>query len=202
MNTHSVKTTHGTEITNPPIARLLFDDTRFSVVWLVVRVLLGLTWLQASLHKLGDAGWMQTGDVLKGFWTRAVIIPNAPAQPAIAFDWYRSFIQGMLDSGSYVWFAKLVAFGELFIGLGMIFGCFVGIAAFFGGLLNWTFIMAGTASTNPVLMVAAIALMMAWKTAGWYGIDRFLLPRLGTPWRAGRTAAPPINAVLPAPHGA
>lgn len=202
MNTHTVKTTQGTEITNPPIARLLFDDTRFSGVWLVVRVLLGLAWLQAGLHKISEPGWMQTGDALKGFWAHAVAIPNAPAQSAIAFDWYRNFLQGMLDSGAYVWFAKLIVLGELFIGLGLIFGCFVGIAAFFGGLLNWTFIMAGAASTNPLLMVAAIALMMAWKTAGWYGIDRFLLPRLGTPWRSSRTTAPPINAVLPAPHSA
>ncbi len=101
MNTsiknHDVKTVQGTEITNPPIARFLFDDTRFSGVWLVVRVLLGLTWVEASLHKLSDPGWMQTGDALKGFWAHAVAIPNAPAQPAIAFDWYRNFLQGMLE---------------------------------------------------------------------------------------------------------
>ena len=28
----------------------------------------------------------------------------------------------------------------------------------------------------------AILLVLAWKIAGWYGLDRWLLPWLGTPW--------------------
>ena len=27
--------------------------------------------------------------------------------------------------------------------------------------------------------------MLAWKVAGYYGVDRYLLPMLGTPWRPG-----------------
>jgi hypothetical protein len=30
----------------------------------------------------------------------------------------------------------------------------------------------------------AIGLMLGWKVAGYYGLDRYLLPFLGTPWRA------------------
>ncbi len=185
MTTHTVKTLSGTEITDPPIARFLFSDTRFAPVWLVIRVLIGLTWLQASLHKLGDPGWMETGASLKGFWTAAVT-PNAKGTTAIAFDWYRSFIQGMLDGGSYVWFAKVIAIGEFAVGVLLIVGAFVGVAAFLGGFLNWNFVMAGTASTNALLFAGAILLILAWKTAGYYGLDRYLLPRLGTPWLIGR----------------
>jgi thiosulfate dehydrogenase [quinone] large subunit len=184
MRVKTVKTVQGNEITNPPLARFLFDDTRFSVVWLVVRVLLGWSWVDAGLHKLGNPAWMQTGDALKGFWTNAVKIP-ATGNPPISFDWYRGFIQGLLDSGAYVWFAKLIAIGEFMVGVALILGAFVGIAAFFGGFMNWNYIMAGTASTNPLLFATAIFLILAWKTAGYYGVDRFLLPRLGTPW--GRT---------------
>lgn len=43
--------------------------------------------------------------------------------------------------------------------------------------------MAGSASTNGLLFALAIALMLAWKVAGWYGLDRWLLPLLGTPWQ-------------------
>jgi thiosulfate dehydrogenase [quinone] large subunit len=46
--------------------------------------------------------------------------------------------------------------------------------------------MAGSASINPVLFTLSILLILAWKTAGWIGLDRFLLPALGTPWRRGR----------------
>jgi thiosulfate dehydrogenase (quinone) large subunit len=42
--------------------------------------------------------------------------------------------------------------------------------------------MAGAASTNAVLFTLAVLLMLAWKVAGWYGLDRFLLPLIGTPW--------------------
>jgi len=119
---------------------------------------------------------------LQGFWTKAAAIPAAPAKPAITYDWYRAFIQFMLDNGWYSWFAPLVAGGEFLIGVALILGAFVGIAAFFGGFLNWNFVMAGAASTNGMLFALAIVLILAWKVAGWYGLDRFLLPLLGTPW--------------------
>lgn len=182
MNTHVVKTEKGETISNPPLARFLFEDTRMSVVWVVIRVLLGWAWLEAGLHKITEPGWMVTGDSLKSFWTRIVAVPDAPAKPAIVFDWYRSFIQGLLDSGAYTWFAKLIAVGEVLVGAALIVGAFVGIAAFFGALMNWNFMLAGSASTNPLLFAAAILLILAWKTAGYYGVDRYLLPRLGTPW--------------------
>lgn len=168
-------------IEDPPFARLLFNDTRFSSVWFVIRVLIGLSWLQSGVGKLGNPAWMETGAALQGFWTNAVAIPEA-GKPPIAFDWYRGFIQGMLDSGSYVWFAKLVAFGETMIGVALVLGAFVGVAALFAAFMNWNFVMAGAASTNALMGLGAVLLVLAWKNAGYYGLDYFLLPLLGTPW--------------------
>jgi thiosulfate dehydrogenase [quinone] large subunit len=54
-------------------------------------------------------------------------------------------------------------------------------------LMNWSFMMAGSASTNPVLFLLAIGIILAWKVAGYVGFDYFLLPRLGTPWSRKRT---------------
>ena len=45
--------------------------------------------------------------------------------------------------------------------------------------------MAGAASTNGLLFAVATWLVLAWKTAGWIGLDRWLLRALGTPWRPG-----------------
>lgn len=171
---------------DPPIARILFSSTRLAWVWAAVRIWLGYQWIQAGLHKVGVEAWTGNGAALKGFWERAVQVPAPPARPAIAFDWYRGFIQYLLDIGAYTWFAKLVAYGELAIGIALVIGAFVGIAAFFGAFMNWNFMMAGTASTNPMLFTAAMLLILAWKVAGYYGLDRALLPLLGTPWKPGR----------------
>lgn len=78
--------------------------------------------------------------------------------------------------------ASVVAWGEFLVGIALIAGAFVGIAAAAGAFMNMNFMLAGTASTGPVMMLVAILIMLAWKTAGWWGFDRWLLPRLGTPW--------------------
>jgi len=172
--------------TDPPIAEKLLNSTSFALVWLVVRLYVGYQWLSSGLGKLSNPAWTVTGEALQGFWARAVAIPEAPARPAITYDWYRAFLQGLLDSGSHVWFAKLVVAGEILIGIALILGLFTAIAAFFGGFMNWNFMMAGTASTNPVLFTLSILLILAWKTAGYWGLDRFVLPMLGTPWQPGK----------------
>lgn len=170
-------------ISDPPFIVALLSSTRWAWLWLVVRLYIGYSWLTSGWSKIDNPNWTQTGTALKGFWERAVTVPDAPARPQIAFDWYRGFIQTLLDTGAYTWFAKLIVAGELLIGIALILGAFVGIAAFAGGFMNWNFMMAGTASTNPVLFSLSVVLILAWKTAGWWGLDRWLLPRLGTPWR-------------------
>lgn len=178
-------------ISNPPIADALFSSTRWAPwLWLLCRLYIGYTWITASLEKLDNPAWMVTGVALKGFWTSAVKIPEAPARPAIAFDWYRNFIQSMLDAQSYVWFAKLIPIGEMVIGILLLLGAFTGIAAFLGAFMNWNFMMAGTASINPLMFVITILLILAWKNAGWIGLDRWLLPVIGTPWKPGPVLKP------------
>jgi thiosulfate dehydrogenase [quinone] large subunit len=194
-------TTQG-EVTvpEPPLAHMLFSTTKFAWLFLIIRVFLGYEWIQAGLHKIEDPKWVSTGEALKGYWANAVKIPET-GRPPITYDWYRSFLQFMLDNEAYTWFAKLVAYGEFLIGVALIVGAFVGIAAFFGAFLNWNFIMAGSASTNGMLFAIAVALMLAWKVAGWYGADRYLLPLLGTPWtwRKEQTTAKPPTTPQPTP---
>jgi thiosulfate dehydrogenase [quinone] large subunit len=172
-------------MTDPPFVNALFGSTRWAWLWLIVRLYVGYTWLASGLGKVGNPGWTATGEALKGFWERAVAVPAAPARPAIVFDWYRGFIQGLLEGGHYTWFTKLIVAGEVLVGVALILGAFTGIAAFSGSFMNWNFMMAGTASINPFLFTLSIFLILAWKTAGWWGLDRWLLSLLGTPWRPG-----------------
>lgn len=170
------------EIQDPPFAKFIFGNTLFAWVWLVARLWVASVWLQSGWGKITNPKWVETGEALKGFWLGAVAVEP---KPVIYFDWYRSFIQTLLDMQAYTWFAKVVAYSEVLIGAALVLGAFVGIAAFFGAFMNWNFMMAGTASSNPMLLVITILLILAWKTAGYYGLDRILLPMLGTPWKIG-----------------
>jgi thiosulfate dehydrogenase [quinone] large subunit len=91
----------------------------------------------------------------------------------------------MLDHGWYHWFSWIIALGETTVGVLLIVGAFTGLAALGGAFLNFNFLLAGSASINPVLFVIALLIAFGWKTAGWMGLDRWLLPALGTPWQPG-----------------
>jgi thiosulfate dehydrogenase (quinone) large subunit len=191
----------GTEVQDPPIANFLFGSTYMAIVWLALRVYLGYSWFTSGWGKLNNPKWVETGEALKAYWVNAVKIPEQ-GKPPITFDWYRSFLQFLLDTESYTWFAKLIAYGEVLIAVALVLGLFTGIAAFFGGFMNWNFMMAGTASTNPLLFTISIGLILAWKVAGYYGLDRFVLPALGTPWQLGTLISPPAGQRRAAPAGA
>ena len=180
----------GHVIQDPPLVQRLLSDPRAGWLWLPLRLWLGYQWIHAALAKVVDPNWVQTGEALKGYWARAVAIPET-GRPLISFDWYRSFLQMMLDAQAYTWFAKVVAYGEVLVGVALILGAFTGIAAFAGGFMNWNYMMAGSASTNPMLLVAAFGLLVAWKVAGRIGVDAVLLPLLGRPW--SRAGAPPAE---------
>jgi thiosulfate dehydrogenase [quinone] large subunit len=173
------------QVEDPSFWKLFIGNTWYAVLWMPIRFFVGQEWLVAGEHKVRDDAWMSSGDALKGYFERAVAIPEAPARPAITYDWFRQFLQYMLDHEWYTWFAKIVAVGEVLVGLGLIFGALVGIAAFFGTLMNFNFLLAGSASTNPVLFGLGVFIVLGWKVAGHLGIDRWLLPILGTPWRPG-----------------
>ena len=179
-----------TVVADPPIARFLFSDTRMAPVWLLVRLYVGWAWLEAGWQKVQNTGaatnYIYDGAGILAFWNRIAAVPAPPARSPITYDWYRGFIQFLIDNDAQAVMGKVIAFGETAVGLGLIIGAFVGVAAVAGAFMNLNFMLAGSASTNPVLLLLGILLVLAWKTAGYIGLDRFLLPILGTPWKAPR----------------
>ena len=172
------------QVEGPGFSRFLFNNRSAGLFWLPIRLFLGLSWLDAGLTKLGETSWTQGGTALLGYWQNAVKVPET-GHAAITYDWYRGFLQLMIDNHAEGWFALLITFGEIAVGLGLIFGVLTGIAAFFGALMNVSYLLAGSTSSNPVMFTFAIGIILAWKVAGSIGLDRWLLPLLGTPWRPG-----------------
>jgi thiosulfate dehydrogenase [quinone] large subunit len=171
-----------TLIQDPPIARFFFQSTITAWLWLAVRLYVGYDFLVAGWHKFTTPAWMDgSGTGIMGFWKGALGTTPSGA-PVITFDWYRAFLQYLVDTNSAGWFSYVIVFGELAVGVGLILGAFVGLAAAGGLLMNFAFLLAGTTSTNPVLVMLGFLLILAWKNAGYIGLDYFLLPMLGTPW--------------------
>lgn len=163
-----------------PVSMFLFNSVYSAWIWLVLRLYLGYTWFTAGIKKLSSGAWTgeNAGTALEGF------IKGALAKAEGGNDvtgWYATFLENVVLPNTKV-FAHMVAFGETLVGLGLILGLLTGIAAFFGGLMNVSFLFAGSISVNPILFILAILLVLAWKVAGWYGLDRWALPLLGTPW--------------------
>jgi thiosulfate dehydrogenase [quinone] large subunit len=75
----------------------------------------------------------------------------------------------------------------------LLLGALTGVAAFFGVFMNMNYLLAGTVSTNPILGFLGLLLILAWRIAGYYGLDRYLLPRLGTPWTGALTDVDGVN---------
>jgi thiosulfate dehydrogenase [quinone] large subunit len=186
------------EIEGPGFARFLFNNRRAGLFWLPIRLFVGFSWLESGWGKFTAEGnaWLGGGAPLRAYWERAAAIPEE-GRPPISFEWYRDFINFLLNGNHEGWFSYVVVFGELAIGVGLILGALTGIAAFFGAFMNMSFLLAGSASTNPIMFTFAVGLMLAWKVAGYYGLDRYLLPLLGTPWRPGEVAG--REAPRPAP---
>jgi thiosulfate dehydrogenase [quinone] large subunit len=182
------------EIEGPAFARFLTSNSRAGLVWLPVRLFVGFAWLDAGWHKATGGGWLDGGAALEGYWKNAASLPEQ-GRPPITYEWYRDFINLLLNNDAQAWFAPLITFGEIAVGVGLILGALTGFAAFFGSFMNMSFMLAGSASTNPVMFALAIGLILSWKVAGYYGVDRWLLPFLGTPWSVrhrGEPAAQPL----------
>lgn len=174
------KMSHRVQISDPPIAQFLFADTRMAWFWLAVRLYAGYEWLTAGLEKLGNPAWTgaKGGAAVAGFALGALQKTSGTHPDVTA--WYSSFLRSVVLPHAAVW-SWLITLGEIAVGLGLILGLFTGIAAFFGGLMNANYLLAGTVSTNPILFILATWLVLAWRVAGYYGLDRWVLPALGVP---------------------
>jgi thiosulfate dehydrogenase [quinone] large subunit len=198
-----------TDIPEPPLARRIFADTRTAWIWLIIRLYCGYVWLSAGMEKVfgfsitpgsfGPTGgsWIFTstpGKAMSGFITGA--LKNAGGDHPSVTGWYAWFLQNIVLPHA-VLFSWLIAWGELLVGLGLIVGALTGIAAFFGVFMNVNYLMSGTVSTNPELALLGMLLVLAWRVAGWYGLDRYLLPLLGTPWSSGALASKRVQTARP-----
>jgi thiosulfate dehydrogenase (quinone) large subunit len=155
----------------------LYRSSAASIIWLAVRLWLGYSWMNAGYQKIWgsekSAFWFGSGAGVKGFATAGVAGSTA-GKGGASYGWWAGFLHNFVIPNAS-WIAKLVALGELMIGIALILGLFTGLAALAGLVLNLTYMFSGSAGVNPMYAIASVGLILAWRNAGWLGADRFAL---------------------------
>jgi len=148
------------------------DNVYAAAALLLLRLYVGWAWFDAGLHKI-TGGFDATG-FLKG----AIAGPVADkATGAAVYPTYVAFLDNFaLPNAKLI--NVLIPWGELLIGIGLILGTLTTAAAFFGLMLNFMFLFAGTVSTNPLLTVLGMLILVAGANAGRFGLDRYVMPAL------------------------
>ncbi|PYZ97348.1 Crp/Fnr family transcriptional regulator [Alteribacter lacisalsi] len=131
----------------------------------VLRIYIGWLWLSAGWGKV-------TGEFNAGGYLNGVV---ANADVAAQYPTYHAFIESFALPNAEV-FSFLVAWGEVLVGLGLIVGVLTTSAAFFGIVMNFAFLFAGTISSNPWMVLFTIFILAAGANAGRYGGDRWVVP--------------------------
>ncbi len=190
-----IATTPTEQFPEPAISRFFLATTGAVGMWFVIRMDVGAEWFTAGWEKVTSPAWGSSATAIKGFVAFA-LTKTRGSNPAVQ-DWYAWFLRNIvLPNAGF--FSFLIAWGELAVGLGVLLGALTGIAAGFGVLMNLNYLLAGTVSVNPVLGMFGLFLVISWRVCGWFGVDRWLLPALGLPWKpgewfqAGRSRAEPL----------
>ncbi len=159
------------------IVHLLTASKQSAPLWFVVRMYLGYEWLIAGWDKVMNPVWFgsDAGAAMSGF-VQGALAKTVGAHPDVQM-WYAAFLKSAVLPHLAAW-SNAIAIGEVLVGLGLIVGLFTSAAAFFGFFMNLNFMLAGTVSINPILMILALALILARRVAGYWGLDRYARPFL------------------------
>ncbi|HLQ40132.1 MAG TPA: DoxX family membrane protein [Tetragenococcus sp.] len=137
----------------------------------ILRVYLGWQWLMSGWTKV--SGTFSAQAMIKG----AIESPVLDANGANAYPWYTKFLESFVLPNIDL-FDLMVAWGELLVGLGLLVGALTTAAAFFGLLMNFSYLLAGTVSINPLFILIQFLLLIAGFNAGKIGLDHWVVPFL------------------------
>nr|WP_295971025.1 DoxX family protein [uncultured Bacillus sp.] len=143
-----------------------------AVIVTIIRLYLGYGFLTAGFHKITGGAFDASG-----FIGNAIKNPIMSAEGTMEFGAFTSFLKHFALPNVDL-FNVLVPWGEFLVGLGLILGCLTTAAVFFGMLMNFSFLLAGTISHNPTYILLGFFIITAGFNAGKFGLDRYVMPYL------------------------
>ncbi|GIP34344.1 DoxX family protein [Paenibacillus sp. J2TS4] len=150
----------------------LRENKYASVALLLLRVYLGWQWMTAGWGKIFGGQPFNAGGYLQG----AVNNPVADkATQELVYPTFTAFLEKFALPNVKL-FNFMIPWGEFLVGLGLILGAVTTAAAFFGLLMNFMFLFAGTISTNPWMVLLGGLVFVAGANAGKWGVDYYLIP--------------------------
>jgi thiosulfate dehydrogenase (quinone) large subunit len=152
------------------IMKWLRENTIAAGILTILRLYVGYSWLTAGLHKLTGGGFDTTG-FLKG----AIANPVKGPDGSLVYSTYVTFLKSFALPNAHI-FNTIVPLGEFLVGVGLILGCLTTAAMFFGLVMNFAYVMAGTISTNPMDILLGVIILFAGYNAGKLGLDRWVIP--------------------------
>lgn len=154
------------------LMKFVRENVYAAVLLVLLRLYVGYEWLTHGIEKLKD------GFDAAGFLQGAIGKPVVDrATNELIYPTFTKFLEHIaLPNVKLINIA--IPLGETLVGLGLIVGGLTATAAFFGLLMNFMFLFAGTVSTNPWLLLLGGIVMIAGANAGRFGIDYYLLPFL------------------------
>ncbi|HHY26020.1 MAG TPA: DoxX family protein [Desulfitobacterium dehalogenans] len=151
-----------------------------SVIALLIRLYFGYYFLHAGIGKFQTGfNGESVGGFLKGGLAQtagAMAAAGKTGKANVTDTW------GWLISHVFLPNADIMAFmvktGEVMIGLGLILGCFTTLAAFFALTMNFSFLLSGTVSSNPQMVIGFLVILYFATASGAIGVDRFFMNKL------------------------
>lgn len=159
------------------MVRWLRESTVARWLLTVLRIWIGVEWIRAAAEKIGSPAWTgaKAGAGVHGFLKGAEAASKG-AHPAVQ-GWYASFI-GNFALPNATLFSYVVSFGELLVGIALVVGCFTTFVALMGVVMNMAYLLAGTTSTNPNMVIWQVFLLIGGFNAAYLGVDYFITPRV------------------------
>ncbi|WP_138416067.1 DoxX family protein [Aquibacillus sediminis] len=149
---------------------MLRNNNVVAGVLAIIRIYLGYSWITSGWGKVTGGGFDASGFIQGA-------VANSKGEEATVQAWWGAFLETFALPNADL-FTFMVMWGEVLVGAGLIVGLFTNFAVLMGLVMNFSFLLSGTVSTNAQMVVLGMFVLVAGANAGKFGLDRYAMPYL------------------------